>query len=77
MIELSRENITFVVDCLSCISLVYLHWADLPEKGQQDQDLYVLDMRTFILANLLCCGIFFFLSFFLVVGFYSYLYFFF
>lgn len=61
MVELSTENITFGVECLSCISLVCFHWADLPEKGLQDQDLYMLDMRTFVLANLLCCVFFFFL----------------
>lgn len=70
MVELSTENITFGVECLSCISLVCFHWADLPEKGLQDQDLYMLDMRTFVLANLLCCVFFFF-----GCGFYSYLYF--
>lgn len=69
MVELSTENITFGVECLSCISLVCFHWADLPEKGLQDQDLYMLDMRTFVLANLLCCVFFF------GCGFYSYLYF--
>lgn len=65
MVELSTENITFGVECLSCISLVYFHWAELPEKGLQDQDLYMLDMRTFVLANLLCCVIFFFWLWFL------------
>lgn len=65
MVELSTENITFGVECLSCISLVCFHWADLPEKGLQDQDLYMLDMRTFVLANLLCCVIFFFWLWFL------------
>lgn len=67
MVGLSTENITFGVECLSCISLVYFYWADLPEKGWQDQDLYMLDMRTFILANLLCCVIFFLVVFFFFI----------
>lgn len=74
MVGLSTENITFGVECLSCISLVYFYWADLPEKGWQDQDLYMLDMRTFILANLLCCVIFFWLCFFFLFVFFYFIF---